>query len=74
MNHGHAVVCLDDRVAFDPSGSETEFLGGVPQLNDRYLALLVRKMPVPVLPGPLDLEPLQRHSKIAVAWSGTGGA
>ncbi len=71
--HGHVVVAAGGHVIHDPDppGSfGATFLGGVPHLGDRYLALLIRPMCAPVLPAPMDFSPLERHERIALAFSG----
>src|SRR5690242_12746104 len=57
IDHGHVVVGHGGRIVHDPSPEPATFSGPVPALG-RYLALLLRPMPSPVLPAPIDLEPL----------------
>lgn len=47
-------------------------LGGVPQLDGRYLCLLIQPARTPVLPAhaPLDFSVLERHERIALLFSG----
>ena len=69
VDGGHAVVGHGGAIVHDPSPCKPGLSGPVPQCG-RYIALIIRPMPSPVVPGPVDLEPLGRHKKIGLAFSG----
>lgn len=68
-DYGHCVVGKGDAVVHNPQADAKGALEPLPAPLGRFIALLFRPLRAPVLPAPIDFEPLSRHTRVAFACS-----